>query len=342
MRKIIKSKISAAVLTVAILFTTVFSVSIFASAASNYTPRLSAPSTSNKYYYSDLNLFYKFGYGMPNCTAYAYGRAYELLKTEPKLCRYDAEQWYGYNKSNNCYKYGTTPKLGAIACWAYNGGGGHVAVVEKIENGTITLSNSAYGGTNFYLTTASTTDKNVGGQSWWNFQGYIYIGDFESQPTTSKTYQLGVYQTKVDDYLNMRSGAGTSYGVVTSIPDGVKLTVTKVNGSWGYVTYTGKSGWISLDYCNYVSEIPTVTTQPPTEKPTETTAPTQPTTAPEEHIVGDINGDGRLSITDVTIVQKYLSCDYNLTQFQLSIADVNGDGKISIADVTEMQKRIIA
>ncbi len=28
-----------------------------------------------------------------------------------------------------------TPKVGAIACWSYNGGGGDIAVVEKVENG---------------------------------------------------------------------------------------------------------------------------------------------------------------------------------------------------------------
>ena len=168
-------RIPAVVVTVAILFSTVFSMSVFANAASSFTPRLSAPPSSNKYYYSNLNLFYKYGYGMPNCTAYAYGRAYEILGSEPNLCRYSAEEWYDYNKKGGYYDYGKTPKLGAIACWYYDNGGGHVAVVEKIENGTITFSNSAYSGENFYLSYASTSDKNAGGNSWWNFQGYIYI-----------------------------------------------------------------------------------------------------------------------------------------------------------------------
>lgn len=86
---------------------------------------------------------------MPNCTAYAYGRAYEILGSEPKLSWNNAEQWYDYNKSNGYYKYGKDPKVGAIACWSYSYGGGHVAVVEKVENGVITLSNSAYSGDNF-------------------------------------------------------------------------------------------------------------------------------------------------------------------------------------------------
>lgn len=168
MRNVLKSvfskKISAAVLTAVMLFVSVFSMSMIASAAS-FSPRLSAPSSSNKYYYSNLNVFYKYGYGMPNCTAYAYGRAYEILGSEPKLSWNNAEQWYDYNKSNGYYKYGQTPKVGAIACWSYNGGGGHVAVVEKVENGQITFSNSAWSGKKFYLSYASTSDKNAGGNS---------------------------------------------------------------------------------------------------------------------------------------------------------------------------------
>lgn len=70
---------------------------------------------------------------MPNCTAYAYGRAYEILGSEPKLSWNNAEQWYGYNKANGYYKYGQTPKVGAIACWSYSYGGGHVAVVERLK-----------------------------------------------------------------------------------------------------------------------------------------------------------------------------------------------------------------
>ncbi len=67
----------------ALLFTTVFSYSMIANASSSFTPRLDAPSYSNDYYYSNKNIYYQYGYGMPNCTAYAYGRAYEILAEIP-------------------------------------------------------------------------------------------------------------------------------------------------------------------------------------------------------------------------------------------------------------------
>lgn len=360
-------KVSAVVVTVAILFTSVFSVSIFANAASTFSPRLSAPASSNKYYYSDLNVFYKYGYGMPNCTAYAYGRAYEILKTEPKLSWGNAENWYGYNKSNGYYSYGKTPKLGAIACWSYSGGGGHVAVVEKIENGQITFSNSAWSGTNFYLTYASTSDSNAGGASWWNFQGYIYVGDFTGgqAETLPIAYKTGIYKTTAA--LNMRSGVGTGNSVLLTIPSNTQITITNVKSdsdyNWGYTTYNGKNGWVCMDYCSYVGAVTQPTTAKPTTQPTTAKPTTQPTTAqptttvpattqpttvappansgnkPANGLnVGDVNGDGYITIADATLIQQYVSSQIELTDEQISQCDFDFDGQITIMDTTCIQK----
>ena len=263
-------RVSAIAVTAALLLTTVFSISIFANAAT-FSPRLTAPARTNKYYYSDKNIYYASGWGMPNCTAYAYGRAYEILGKEPKLSWYSAETWYDYNRNGGYYNYGRTPKVGAIACWCYNGGG-HVAVVEQINSdGSMVLSNSGYNYLEFYLTYANKNDSNPGGNSWWTFQGYIYIIDsadvVDSEPAVE--YKNGVYKVQVDSTLNMRSGAGTSNAYVTSVPNGAKLSVTQTKQAggytWGYTTYNNKSGWVALDYCVYVSEIPEETKAPATQ-----------------------------------------------------------------------------
>lgn len=146
------------------------------SSTDNFVPRLTAPETDNYFYYSNSNIFYASGYGMPNCTAYAYGRAYELLGAKPDLCGGNAEDWYNYNKSHHYYAYGHIPKLGAIAVWSHPDGG-HVAVVEKIEDGQITFSNSAYArpDLNFYLSTASISDENASDNDTWTLLGYIYV-----------------------------------------------------------------------------------------------------------------------------------------------------------------------
>lgn len=142
-----------------------------------YTPRLTAPDPDNPYYYSQDNIFYAADYGMPNCTCYAWGRAYEINSERPALSPYDACTWYPYNADRHIYDYGDTPREGAIACWAYaDGGPGHVAVVEQVEGDTVLLSNSAYSGTEFYLDTVS-ADAPSEGREGWIFQGYIYVNE---------------------------------------------------------------------------------------------------------------------------------------------------------------------
>ncbi len=58
------------------------------------------------------------------------------------------------------------------------------------------------------------------------------------------------------------------------------------------------------------------------------------------HILGDIDLDGRLSIRDASTLSKHLAGVIKLTPCQLSIVDVNGDGQIDICDATYIQKII--
>lgn len=50
---------------------------------------------------------------------------------------------------------------------------------------------------------------------------------------------------------------------------------------------------------------------------------------------GDANGDGKVSIDDVTSLIDYLLSG-NVTQFNVVNADVDEDGSITIADVTAL------
>ncbi len=58
---------------------------------------------------------------MPNCTAYAYARACELLGKEPNLSSGSANERWEYNINKKVYPYG------------------HVAVVEEINDSIITF-----------------------------------------------------------------------------------------------------------------------------------------------------------------------------------------------------------
>ena len=400
MTKMLIRRVPAVVLTVAILFTTVFALSISASALT-FTPRYSMPNTDNEYYYSSKNPFYSAGYGLPNCTAYAYGRIYEITGKRPNLSTGNAENWYGYNQSNGYYEYGQTPRLGAIACWSYGGSGGHVAVVEYIDSSTgeMVLSNSAwsarYGSCEpFYLTRTTVDDPQAGGSSWWYFQGYIYavdspdvvvnpdnsgsgtgnggnnpvvIGggdDGDDTPSIGKNYAQGVYQVQVDDYLTMRTGAGTRYSFVTRVLDGAKLQVTAVKKNddltWGETSYDGWDGWVALNYCKYLGGLDTwkeETTEAPTEPATEaptTAAPTEPATTIPEIPTEEPTTAAPTTVAPTTVApttaapvtvpevpteapttQAATEPDYSKG---IGTGDVNADGVIDIVDATLIQK----
>ena len=53
--------------------------------------------------------------------------------------------------------------------------------------------------------------------------------------------------------------------------------------------------------------------------------------------VGDVNGDGTLSINDATKIQLYLAKRLDLSDGQKNVADVNGDGVISVRDATRIR-----
>ena len=285
---------------------------------STYAARMHAPKLDNPYYYSNKNVFYKYGYGMPNCTCYAWGRAYEILKTEPKLCIYDAHLWYDYNKKNGYYKYGQTPKLGAIACYKYkNYDSGHVAVVEKIIGDTVYYSNSAWSGQTFYINTSPVDDPEQALPTA-DFLGFIYIGEFDSP-----TVDYDEYRITSDNGVNMRSGAGTSYQVVSAIPYNVVVQVTKTTNAggytWGYTIYNGVAGWFVTDFAQKISG-----------------DDTKPKPEPEP-ILGDVNLDSKLSVLDATVIQRYLAYIDELTDEQKALADFDKNSVISILDATKIR-----
>lgn len=347
-------RIPAIILSMVLLFTTVLSASMITSSAASFSPRFSAPSYDNQYYYSSKNIFYSAGYGMPNCTAYAFGRAYEILGTEPNLSHGNAQDWYGYNQATGAYSYGSTPQVGAIACWSYNGGG-HVAVVESIDNGVVTLSNSAWASTNFYLTYDSVSNPGSSGNSWWHFQGFIYLlnnsgdsgnsGDSDpigkgDEPSVKPTddYSTGTYQVNVDSTLNMRSGAGTNTGWVASVPNGTMLNITQIDSDsnyvWGYSTYNGVSGWVALEYCNYIGNTPAQDPTEASEDVEETTSEVveDTTSAPEESAT-DPTQEATEEVTEASTAPQEDKANYVL-YFAYNDSEETGVYPLQSADQT--------
>lgn len=157
----------------------------------NFTPRLTAPDSSNLWYikttYGGYNrailIDSSTGSVLPNCVGYAFGRFMEEVNiTSCNLSVGDGSTFWGYTQDG--YERGQTPKLGAVICFSGGSGGeGHVAIVEQINtDGSIVTSNSAYGGSYFYTQTLRQAD----GWTWssnYTFQGFIYNPHIQYTPT---------------------------------------------------------------------------------------------------------------------------------------------------------------
>ena len=114
---------------------------------------------------------------LPNCTAYAWGRFYELMNERPKLYTGNAETWYSKGTDYDGYERGDIPKLGAIICWEGIGSeAGHVAIVEQINaDGSIVTSESGWNTSAYWWTTTRKNDGNWSANtSKYVFQGFIY------------------------------------------------------------------------------------------------------------------------------------------------------------------------
>lgn len=175
-----------------------------------YTPRLSMGNIYNSPYYTTWDAYYPT-YQMPNCTAYAYGRWNELCDIRHSHSGFPTGmgyQWYSQGIALG-FTGGSTPVLGAAACWDYMGYDegvythtGHVAIVEQINYDSnnnpvsIVTSNSAWnrdtGWDNpqdrfpwFYTETILLSNINdPWGRDSSHFEGFLYNPDIHPTPPT--------------------------------------------------------------------------------------------------------------------------------------------------------------
>ncbi|PVE79278.1 hypothetical protein DC421_25520 [Priestia megaterium] len=80
-----------------------------------------------------------------------------------------------------------------------------------------------------------------------------------------KAYAATVTYKVTASKLNVRSGAGTNYGIIGSVVKDQTLSVVSKSGSWYKINYNGRTGYVSSDYVQ-ASGI----TTPPAESTTYT------------------------------------------------------------------------
>lgn len=206
------------------------------------------------YYYNKNNPFYAANLGgtnyssnykqyvIGNCTWYAYARASEMNgKWINSNFRWSASKWWDINKQNRYYPYGSTPKVGAIACYS-----NHVAVVEKVVNGKPYVSESGWKLSSSKPTSASQLYFHYGTPWYSSPKGYIYVSDASSNDSVDVSYNVKVTTRN----LNMRTGPGTSYKTCGYIKPGT-YAITQESNGWGKLSSNGY--WIALKYATKVS-----------------------------------------------------------------------------------------
>lgn len=94
--------------------------------------------------------------------------------------------------------------------------------------------------------------------------------------TLYAVWKLTPYKVTITTNINVRSGPGTNYGVVSSLAKGASVTITAESNGWGKLA---NGNWIMLKYTSRGSSAPSTTTKPTTTKSTSTTTkPTSTTT----------------------------------------------------------------
>lgn len=126
-------------------------------------------------------------------------------------------------------------------------------------------------------------------------------------------YPTGKYKVNVNSSLNIRSGPDSTFAKIGSLYNGTEVTVAKVSGDWGEITYKGVTGWISLMYVDYLDGNPL----PASGK-------------------GDVNSNGKIDAADARLILRHAAGLENFSQTQQKNADVTADGKITAADARKV------
>lgn len=146
-----------------------------------FSPRLNfdLSESEKEFYFSDKNIYQKYNFGIPNCTAYTFGRIAELYGFDilQRFKPLNPEYFIEWTKQEG-FELTTIPSVGDVAVFK-----GHCSVVEEVVAGSddlmIKCSNSQWNGSDFFCTLHFKTN---------NFKykdmdliSFIHIGNFKKK-----------------------------------------------------------------------------------------------------------------------------------------------------------------
>ena len=184
------------------------------------------------------------------------------------------------------------------------------ATLVKDTDYTVEYSNNKNAGT------ATVTVKGIGN----------YTGTLTKNFTINKASQI-LSAEIVSNMLNVGETSkiiANGQGTISYTSNNTKVATVNSSGVvTGISTGTAEITVTASGNSNYKSASKTITV-----------------TVEKSCLLGDVNGDGKIDIDDVTETQKYVANMLSFTEEQQKVADVTNDGKINIDDVTTLQKYI--
>ena len=182
----------------------------------------------------------------------------------------------------------------------------------------------------------------------WNHSDERYLFSADHSDDGSEEYKLTV-SLKSGEAFKVISAAETWY------PDGLDndchVSQDGVYDVYFRPNYDGRSDWFNKTiYAVKTSELPPdepsteLVTEPATEPSTEpaTEPATEPFSEPSQtdsYLLGDADGDSKVTIVDATCIQRHLASLPTIS-YNEKAADADEDGKVTIVDATAIQRHL--
>lgn len=151
--------------------------------------------------------------------------------------------------------------------------------------------------------------------SYWYVSSYsipVHIEEDEDPEMCSCSDSIAGEYICTATSLNIRSGHGTHFGIIGSIPCGAVVRVTMADSTWAHIEYNGISGYANMEFLS-------------SKRP-----------------LGDIDGDNNVSNSDVVIALRFIvdliGEDSDLYESIIKYGDMDGDGEITNSDLVAITR----
>ena len=170
------------------------------------------------------------------CMGYAEKLGYDTTGSNPRV---NSSVWHTYTNASALDNL----KAGDIVRYKNNG---HSIFVTAVNGNTVTFTDCNSDG-HCKIRWDQTISKATLRSSFTHVRSVARAASDADQCNCSSSY-AGDYTCTANGNLYIRSGHGSNYSKVGSIPHGATVSVSKADGNWAHVSYNGIQGYASMSY----------------------------------------------------------------------------------------------